>query len=76
MGIRNDYKRKKVAESKLTSGYGDTAIYIYLAMVKYKHLGDDAAGSATAIGLDGSRGRGLNLWSVGGDGEEGSEEIH
>ena len=50
---------------------------IYLAMVKYEHLGDNAAGSATtAIGIDGSGGRGLNLWSVGGDGEEGSEEIH
>ena len=51
------------------------APYVYLAM-KRKHLGDDAAGSATAIALDGSSGRGLNLWSVGGDGEEGSEEIH
>jgi hypothetical protein len=46
-------------------------------MVKYEHLGDNAAGSATtAIGIDGCGGRGLNLWSVGGDGEEGSEEIH
>ena len=51
-------------------------LYIYLEMVKYKHLGNDAARSATTIGLDGSGGRGLNLWSVGGDGEEGSEEIH
>jgi hypothetical protein len=46
-------------------------------MVKCKHLGDNAARSATAaIGIDGTGGRGLNLWSVGGDGEEGSEEIH
>ena len=45
-------------------------------MVKYKRLGDDASGSATAIGLDGRGGRGLNLWSVGGDGEECGEEIH
>ena len=44
-------------------------------MTKCKHLGDDAAGTATAVGLDGSGGRGLSLWG-GGDGEEGSEEIH
>ena len=43
--------------------------------VKCKHLGDDAAGTASAIGLDGSGGRGLGLWG-GGDGEEGNKEIH
>jgi len=26
MGIRNDYRRKKVAEGKLTGDYGDGAI--------------------------------------------------
>ena len=51
------------------------ARYVYLAMT-CKHLGDNAAGSSTAVALDGGGGRGLNLWSVGGDGEEGSEEIH
>ena len=66
---------QKVAKDKLTGYYRDGALY-YLAMVKCKHLGDNAARSAAAaIGIDGS-GRGLNLWSVGGDREEGSEEIH
>jgi len=79
MGIRNDYRRKKLLKVSLQEVIG-MARYMYLAMVKDKHLGDDAAGSATcataAIGLDGSGGRGFNLGSVGGDGEESSEEIH
>ena len=39
-------------------------------------LGDNAARSASAVSVDGSGGSGLSLGSVGGDGEESSEEIH
>jgi len=66
---------KKLLKVSLRVVIGITR-YIYLAMVKCKHLGDNAAGAATTIGLDGSGGRGLNLGGVGGDGEEGGEEIH
>jgi hypothetical protein len=54
------------------------ARYIDLAIVKDKHLGDDAAGTAAgaSAGFDGSRGCGLNIWNVGGEGEESSEEVH
>ena len=74
-GIRNDDRRNKLLKVSLRVVMGISR-YIYLAMVKCMHLGDDAAGTSTAIGIDGSGGRGLNIWSVGGDGEEGSEEIH
>jgi hypothetical protein len=77
-GLEMIIDAKRLLKGSLQEVIG-MARYVYLAMVKDKHLGDDAAGSAAAtaaIGLDGSGGRGLNIWSVGGDGEESSEEIH
>lgn len=41
-------------------------------------LGDNAAGGASAVSIDGGGGRrrGLGLGKDGGDGEEGCERIH
>ena len=74
-GIRNEYRRNKLLKVSLRVVVGISR-YIYLAIVKCKHLGDDAAGTATSTVFNWSGGRGLNIWGVGGDGEEGSEEIH
>jgi len=55
------------------------AQYVYLCGGEKTRLGDDAAAStaaASTIGVDGSGRCGLGLGSLGGDGEECSEEIH
>jgi hypothetical protein len=53
--------------------------YMYLCGGENPRLGGDAAAGtagASTIGVDGSGRRGLRLGGRGGDGEEGSEEIH
>ena len=42
---------------------------------KYR-LGDNAAGSASAVGVNGGGSSRLSVGSIGSDGEESSEEIH
>jgi uncharacterized membrane protein len=71
--------RRKDADRRLTGDYEVSAIWYSVLRRTQNRLGDNAAASTTAsstIGIDGSGGRGLSLGSVGGDGEESSEEIH
>ena len=54
-----------------------SAHYKYFSTIEKNRLGDNAARSAsTTVSVDGSGGSGFGLESVGGCGEESSEEIH
>ena len=52
-----------------------SAIRVFVSVKKYR-LGDNAAGRASAVGVDGSGGSRLSVGGIGGGGEESSEEIH
>ena len=76
---KEGFRRKDVAEGELTGDYEGLRNTSTFGTVKINRLGDNAATSTAAsalIGLDGGGGGGLSLGSVGGDGEESSEEIH